>query len=112
MNRRFFIGSIAGTLGAMTLDPERLLWVPGRKFISIPGNIIRPFWCRICGPMIEHRVTKEGFGMRGHIKTIDVFLRGCNEYPDWYRAGIMPEVRRNMFTGAYEPVSNVHRPGR
>lgn len=33
MNRRLFLSSL---LGAATLDPERLLWVPGRKLISIP----------------------------------------------------------------------------
>ena len=33
MNRRFFLGSLLATA---TLDPERLLWVPGKKLISIP----------------------------------------------------------------------------
>ena len=33
MNRRGFLGAIAGGL---VLDPERLLWRPGRKLISIP----------------------------------------------------------------------------
>lgn len=33
MNRRNFISAL---LGAATLDPERLLWVPGQKLISIP----------------------------------------------------------------------------
>jgi hypothetical protein len=32
MNRRGFLGLLAGVV----LDPERLLWVPGRKLISIP----------------------------------------------------------------------------
>ena len=33
MNRR---GFLAALMGAAVLDPERLLWVPGRKLISIP----------------------------------------------------------------------------
>lgn len=32
MNRRLFLS----ILGAPVLDPERLLWRPGKKFISIP----------------------------------------------------------------------------
>ena len=38
MNRRAFISSLIGTAGAFALDPERLLWVPGRKLISIPAT--------------------------------------------------------------------------
>lgn len=33
MNRRSFLTSLAA---ALTLDPERALWVPGQKLISIP----------------------------------------------------------------------------
>lgn len=36
IGRRGFLGSIAGLLAASTLDPERALWVPGAKTISIP----------------------------------------------------------------------------
>lgn len=36
MNRRNFLTSMAAAIGGMTLDPEKLLWVPGRKLISIP----------------------------------------------------------------------------
>lgn len=34
MNRRAFLASVAA---ALTLDPERLLWVPGKKLISVPA---------------------------------------------------------------------------
>lgn len=37
MNRRNFLATLAGTL---TLDPERLLWRPGVKLISIPKAAI------------------------------------------------------------------------
>lgn len=36
MNRRGFLGAITGILAGAVLEPERLLWVPGRKLISIP----------------------------------------------------------------------------
>lgn len=36
MNRRGFIGALAGAFGAAAYDPERALWVRGEKLISIP----------------------------------------------------------------------------
>ncbi len=33
MNRR---GFLAALIGGLALDPERALWIPGRKLISIP----------------------------------------------------------------------------
>lgn len=33
MNRRGFLGALMAT---MVVDPEKLLWVPGKKLISIP----------------------------------------------------------------------------
>src|SRR5215472_11549436 len=36
MNRRSFMGSLAG----FALDPERLLWHPGQRLISIPGPFL------------------------------------------------------------------------
>jgi len=40
MERRRFLSVLAGGFtAAMTLDPERLLWVPGSKLISIPNTI-------------------------------------------------------------------------
>lgn len=40
-SRRAFLGMLAG---AFVVDPERLLWVPGRKTISIPNPILQPFY--------------------------------------------------------------------
>lgn len=37
MNRRGFFGSLAAIAATAVLDPERLLWVPGKKLISIPA---------------------------------------------------------------------------
>jgi hypothetical protein len=41
LNRRSFFASLAGGAAALTLDPDKLLWVPGKKLISIPAP--RPF---------------------------------------------------------------------
>lgn len=38
MKRRRFIGALLGGASAFALDPERALWVPGKKLISIPTN--------------------------------------------------------------------------
>ena len=38
MNRRGFLSAL---VGAAVLDPERLLWIPGKKLISIPKPVIR-----------------------------------------------------------------------
>jgi hypothetical protein len=43
MNRRGFFGSLAAILAGATLDPEKLLWVPRKKLISIPP----PRWAGI-----------------------------------------------------------------
>jgi len=41
MNRRGFLGALfGGGAAALALDPEKLLWRPGAKLISIPA--IRP----------------------------------------------------------------------
>ena len=37
MNRRGFFGLLAGA-AALALDPEKALWVPGKKLISIPSG--------------------------------------------------------------------------
>lgn len=37
MNRRGFLGMLGAASAAAVLDPERLLWTPGRKLISIPN---------------------------------------------------------------------------
>jgi hypothetical protein len=39
MNRRGFLGALAGMAASLTLDPEKLLCVPGKKLISIPAAI-------------------------------------------------------------------------
>lgn len=36
MNRRSFVGTLLGAIGAFTLDPAELLWKPEEKKIFIP----------------------------------------------------------------------------
>ncbi len=36
MNRRGFLGFLGAAIAGATLDPEKLLWEPGKKLISIP----------------------------------------------------------------------------
>lgn len=36
-SRRGFLGLLGAGVAGMVLDPERLLWVPGAKTISIPA---------------------------------------------------------------------------
>jgi hypothetical protein len=49
VNRRGFLAALAG---AFVADPERALWVPGQKLISIPSPI-RPIYSRINTTMVE-----------------------------------------------------------
>jgi len=38
MNRRGFLRGLLGTGAALALDPEKMLWVPGKRLISIPAG--------------------------------------------------------------------------
>lgn len=42
MNRRGFLSALFGAAAAPALDPERLLWVPGRRRIFIPRPELIP----------------------------------------------------------------------
>lgn len=42
MNRRGFLNALGLGAAALTLDPERLLWVPGAKTIFIPKTLAAP----------------------------------------------------------------------
>ena len=57
MNRRGFIGALAGAFGLAAVDPEALLWAPSKKLISIPAPrfylSINDFGERTLGPAAE-----------------------------------------------------------
>jgi hypothetical protein len=42
MNRRGFLGMFGAALATAVLDPEKLLWVPGRITYSLPPNPVLP----------------------------------------------------------------------
>jgi len=56
LNRRGFLGVLATVAAGATLDPERALWVPGAKLISVPAarsvaDILREIEQRIAAGM-------------------------------------------------------------
>jgi hypothetical protein len=73
MNRRSFLSLFAA---AAVLDPEKLLWIPGKKKIFIPPAIVKPApgWGPLLG--INLAATEESGlfhnGLRDHSDQIDV----------------------------------------
>jgi hypothetical protein len=53
MNRRGFLTAIAATLAGAALDPEKLLWEPGKKLISIPNPVFADAGLRYFGLMLD-----------------------------------------------------------
>lgn len=47
MNRRGFFSTLAATAGILAIDPERALWTPGKKLISIPPVVRVPEWKQV-----------------------------------------------------------------
>lgn len=72
-------GFLATLIGAAVLDPERLLWVPGKKMISIPKQVIESpkvvaFWRIITTPTsfgFEQTISK---GEKELVEALDVWL--------------------------------------
>jgi hypothetical protein len=75
-NRRGFFGVLAAAIAGATLDPERLLWEPGKKLISIPKPV-----------MVQVHTRAEGLGFLGfswtQTMTLEEFRR---RYPASARA--------------------------
>lgn len=42
MNRRGFLAALGGAAAGLLVDPEKLLWKPGEKLISIPKPLVLP----------------------------------------------------------------------
>jgi hypothetical protein len=63
MNRRFFLRGLMGGAAALALDPEKLLFVPGKKLISIPRSSLTPQQiadCRkVIDALVDHLYAKE-----------------------------------------------------
>jgi hypothetical protein len=58
-SRRVFLAALAG---AFVVDPERLLWVPGKKVISIP----KPSACPTIEAQLDYMRRNPLYGLRYH----------------------------------------------
>lgn len=67
MRRRSFLSALAA---AMTMDPERLLWVPGQKLISIPNVSVA-----------EDKLAIFDAFMKSPWRTFRIFLHESKEFP-------------------------------
>jgi hypothetical protein len=73
LNRRAFIASFAA---ACTLDPERLLWVPGKKTISIPKLVE---WPSLLFPY-SYKVYRVGKGVTSGTCRLEFDSRNCPSF--------------------------------
>jgi hypothetical protein len=90
MNRRGFLGALFGSAGALVVDPERALWTPGAKLISIP------------------RRTAAGWASTALIKPGDVFTIAG----DGREYVVVQEVTSSQFITRIDLIERVplHRP--
>jgi hypothetical protein len=109
IGRRGFLGAL---LGAAVLDPERLLWVPGKRMISIPAPVIKTARFQYVlefsrwGPMLSGNVTRTDWiqhvygdsGWDAEVKTISTMEISPGMYVDRVLVTLsgMPSV--NLFT--------------
>ncbi len=73
LNRRSFLATMGVTAVAATLDPEKMLWIPGSKTISIPKLILAPDGplVRLAGCILGHcRCGKYHFTVEGNPYTL------------------------------------------
>ncbi len=63
MNRRQMLGYLAAAVAGSTLDPERLLWRPGAKLISVPSGIVKveAVWIKVSTHLAPEVLIVPGF---------------------------------------------------
>lgn len=93
MNRRFFLGTIAAGLTA-SIDPDKLLWEPGRKLISIGVptiDIRRGDWLALDGFEITPRsYFRSDDGLQVFLATKTYQGRAeCSGWQAFVEAGLM-----------------------
>lgn len=79
MDRRSFLASLAAAVtGSLALDPEKLLWLPGKKLISIPKTASIPAVATTCNRLLtSQQITWETLEiMDSYLKTIPVLKIG------------------------------------
>ncbi len=81
MERRGFFGVIAGFAATAVLDPERDLWVPGKKLISIPS------------PLVQADVTLQAVSGWPDVAVGDVLTFGCDPR-QWHITAVHSPGRR------------------
>lgn len=104
MNRRALFAALAAGAVGFALDPERLLWSPGRKLISIPGPlpIMRDRWIVMHVQGMPYRVSDT---LGGAPRFDNRYLLWTFESPDAnhvvYRLGYEPLGRDYPITHRY-----------
>ncbi len=101
MNRRGFLGVLAAAVAGTAFDPERALWVPGRKLISIP----KEFHCPIAfNPQFSvefefsdplYSATMQEFHDRYLVPAAEAAMREMEEYVLWglpYPPGFLKDL--------------------
>lgn len=80
MNRRGFLGALTAAIAGAQFDPERALWVPGARTISIPTSVKRSAWKTV----IFRDITEKEWG------------RHFGELEDRYIRPAVEEIHREM----------------
>lgn len=78
MNRRSFIGTVIGAIGAFTLDPEALLWKPDKKIFIPKATYAERKAVIVMNPRVFpgltldsiHHIGKCGFASMAHWREI------------------------------------------
>lgn len=74
LNRRdFFRRATAAAVGALTLDPERLLWVPGQRAYF---DIVSPEPIRLIHPAVWYEFVSGGTKYRWAMKPVGEIIEG------------------------------------
>jgi hypothetical protein len=94
-SRRGFLGLLATVAAGATLDPERLLWVPGAKLISVPAparsmaDMLREIEEYVAEnmnvPWAAYVARKAAFGV-----SEEMWLRRKMGMPNWHVAAKTP----------------------
>jgi hypothetical protein len=92
MNRRTLIGSlIAAVASGATFDPEKALWVPGAKVISIPKKpVFCVGWKTLEGNLVIDKFHEDGFSWMARGKGLSlqypksiIVPAGCERALNW-----------------------------
>lgn len=88
MKRRSFLTGLATLIGGSALDPERLLWVPGKKLISIPKPGYPRMFIPACGGISNEA-----------LRTLFNPVHNIYEQYEQHRKQILESVRREQARG-------------